>query len=222
MKRFLLILSILLAGFVSEAYGQVGMQYTVVQGDTIFLDALPPALKTGKAKRNKGTEWRKYYRLVYNFNKVYPYALVGRKLMAQMDSTIESGSLNRARRNEYVNQVERELLRIFEPDIRKMTYSQGFVLMRLVDRECGLSPYEIISTYEGELSAKFWQLVAKIFSADLKVKYEPEGRDAQLEELVRIWETGAWDTFYYSVFWEWPEKTVITTDRLSAPKKRKK
>lgn len=222
MKRFLLIFFILACGLAPDAYAQVGMRYTVVQGDTIYIDVLPPARKQGRAKRNKGTEWRKYYKLVYNFNKVYPYALVGRDMMAQVDSTLQAEPFSKHRRNEYINQVEKELFRLFEKDIRRMTISQGFVLMRLVDRECGQSPYEIIVNYEGEFAARFWQLVAKVFSADLKVKYEPEGRDAHLEELVQIWDSGAWDNFYASIFWEYPEKTVIPTQKLSDPRSNRK
>lgn len=211
------------AGAFAQNYDKFGMQYVVVQGDTIFVDTLPPARVSARWKKKKGTEWRRYYKLVYNFNKVYPYALVGRKLMAQVDSTIEASSWTKSEKNSYVNQVERELLRLFEQDIRDMTISQGYVLIRLVDRECGMSPYEIIETYEGTFSAKFWQLVAKIFSHDLKTKYNPKGNDndSRIEELVGIWDGGNWDNFYYSVFYDYPTKTVITTDRLSDPRRQK-
>ncbi len=223
MKRLLTIIAAALLGAgaaSAQNYDKFGMQYVVVQGDTIFVDTLPPARVSARWKKKKGTEWRRYYKLVYNFNKVYPYALVGRGMMAQVDSTIAANGFSKAQRNSYVNQVERELLRIFEQDIRDMTISQGYVLIRLVDRECGMSPYEIIETYEGTFSAKFWQLVAKLFSHDLRTKYNPKGsdNDSRIEELVGIWDGGNWDNFYYSVFYDYPEKTVITTDRLSAPR----
>lgn len=200
-----------------------GMQYTVIQGDTVYFESLPGVTVSAKGKRGarRGAEWRKYYRLVYNFNKVYPYALVGRTLMAQVDSTIQNGGLEGKDRRSYVNQVERELLDMFEKDIREMTITQGYVLIRLVDRECGLSPYEIIQTYEGTFSAKFWQLVAKLFSHDLKTKYDPQGKDSQIEELVQVWDQGGWNDLYRGVFGVDPKPTVITNDRLSAPGRRR-
>lgn len=196
------------------------MYYEVHQGDTIFMETLEPVWCFPKGRKMKSGDWRKFYKTVYNFNKVYPYALVGRKLMAQVDSTMAADVTKRSQRNQYVNSVERELFRIFEKDIRNMTISQGVVLMRLVDRECGMSGYQIIKTYENGFAAAFWQLVAKLFSQDLKTKYDPKGRDAKLEELVKIWDSGNWDSFYWSIFMEPPKKTVIKTDRLESVVKK--
>ena len=185
-------------------------------GDTVFMETLDPVWIFPKGRRMRDGDWRRYYKLVFNFNKVYPYALVGRKMMAQVDSTIAADVTKRSQRTAYINDVEKELLRIFEKDIRNMTITQGLVLMKLVDRECGMTPYNIIKTYESGFAAGFWQLVAKVFSHDLKTSYDPKGKDQKLEELVQIWDSGMWDQFYYSIFMEKPRKTVIKTDELSS------
>lgn len=198
------------------------MYYEVMpQGDTMFFDTLDPIWVFPRGRGMKKGDWRKEYKLVYNFNKVYPYALVGRKMMAQVDSTMAADVSKRSQRTRYINDVEKELLRLFEKDIRNMTISQGLVLMRLVDRECGMTAYNIVKTYESGFAANFWQLVAKIFSQDLKTKYDPKGKDSKIEELVQIWDSGQWDQFYFSVFWEPPRKTVIKTDELSSEVKKK-
>ena len=191
-------------------------------GDTVFTDELRPARVFARQPRQQGRDWKKYYKLVFNFNKVYPYALVGRCMMAQVDSTLAAEPLKRSERSQYINSVEKELFRLFEKDIRKMTISQGMVLLRLVDRECGMPPYDIIKTYEGSLAAGFWQFIAKFFDADLKKRYDPEDKDRQIEELVGIWDSGDWDAFYWSIFWENPPRTVISARRLSSQVKKKK
>lgn len=196
--------------------------YTIDEnGDTSFVDNLKPARVFARVPKQKGKEWRKYYKLIYNFNKVYPFALVGRKMMAQVDSTLAAEPLKRSERNNYIKSVERELFRLFEKDIRKMTISQGMVLMRLVDRECGMTPYEIIQTYEGDFAAGFWQFIASFFDADLKKGYDPNGKDKDIEELVEIWDSGDWDAFYWSIFWEDPPRTVISRERLSSEVKKR-
>lgn len=197
------------------------LPYEVVGEDTVFFDVLDASRIMRKGKGKKNQDWQKYYRLVYNFNKVYPYALVGRKMMAQVDSTIEADVTKKSQRNNYINNVERELLHLFEKDIRSMTISQGAVLLRLVDRECGMSGFEIIKDYESGFAANFWQLIAKIFSHDLKTRYDPKGKDIQIEELVEIWDSGQWDSFYFSVFGEYPQKTVIKTDVLKSEVKKR-
>lgn len=197
------------------------MYFEVHNGDTVFMETLDPVWCFPRGHRLRQGDWRKYYKMVYNFNKVYPYALVGRKMMAQVDSTIAADVTKRSERSRYVNDVERELFKIFEKDIRNMTISQGVVLVKLVDRECGKSGYDIIKTYESGFAAGFWQLVAKLFSQDLKARYDPTGRDAKLEELVKIWDSGKWDAFYYSIFMEAPRKTVIRTDVLQSEVRKK-
>lgn len=225
-KRYILILAAFLTvALTSSGQGKkyigVPMYYEVHDGDTVFMDMLDPVWCFPRGRQMKQADWRKYYKLVYNFNKVYPFALVGRKMMAQVDSTIAADVTRSAERNQYVNAVERELLHLFEKDIRNMTITQGVVLLRLVDRECGMSGYEIIRTYENGFAAAFWQLVAKLFSQDLKTRYDPKGRDVKLEELVQIWDSGKWDSFYYSVFMEPPKKTVIKTEHLSSVVKKR-
>lgn len=199
------------------------MYYEVHDGDTTFFDTLDPIWVFPRGRGfKKGKDWRKEYRLVYNFNKIYPYALVGRKMMAQVDSTIAADARKKSLRNQYISQVEKELLSLFSKDIKNMTTSQGVLLLRLVDRECGMSAYSIIKEYENSFAANFWQVVAKLFSQDLKSRYDPKGRDANIEELVTIWDSGNWDQFYYSVFWEAPKKTVIQAERLQSEVKQKK
>jgi len=192
------------------------------KGDTVFMETLDPVWIFPKGRRMRDGDWRKYYKLVYNFNKVYPYALVGRKMMAQVDSTIAADVTRRSERSRYVNDVEKELFRLFEQDIRHMTVSQGLVLMRLIDRECGMSAYTIIKTYESGLAANFWQLVARLFSQNLKTRYDPtKGEDAKIEELCKIWDSGQWDAFYYSIFMERPVKVVIQKEALESEVRKK-
>lgn len=226
MKKWILILLAILScvpGF-SQARRKVTgvpMYYEVIDGDTTFMDVLDPVWIFPKGRRMKSGDWRQYYKTVYNFNKVYPYALVGRKMMAQVDSVIAADVTKKPQRNQYINDVEKELFRLFEKDIRNMTIAQGLVLMRLVDRECGMSAFQIIKSYENGFAANFWQLVAKLFSQNLKTRYDPDGEDKKLEELVKIWDSGQWDNFYYSIFMDFPKKTVIKQEELSSEVRKK-
>ena len=197
------------------------MYYEVHDGDTTFFDSIDPiwVFPRGRGFKKNG-DWRKEYRLVYNFNKIYPYALVVRSLMAQVDSTIAADATKRSQRTQYIKQVEKELLAIFTNDIKHMTTSQGVLLMRLVDRECGMSAFDIIKEYENGFAANFWQLIAKLFAQDLKSRYDRNGKDAKIEELVKVWDSGQWDQFYFSVFWESPKKTVIKATRLKSEVKK--
>lgn len=185
------------------------MEYVIEDGDTIFVDEIRASKVYSRLPKQKGKEWRKYYRLVHNFSKAYPYALVAKKLVMEADSTIAADNLKRVKREKYINEVQKELFEVFEGQMRKLTVSQGALLMKLIDREVGKSSYGIIKDYKSGMAAGFWQGIAKIFGTDLKKPYDPEGEDKLTEELVKIWQDGDFDAFYFSIFWKDPPKLDI-------------
>ena len=185
------------------------LRYIVEGKDTIYIDNITPSKVYSRLPRQKGKEWRKYYRLVHNFSKAYPYALVARKLVHEADSTIAADKLKRVKRDMYVTKVQKELFDVFESQMRNMTVSQGALLMKLIDREVGKSSYDIIKDYKNGMAAGFWQGIAKMFGTNLKKPYDPDGEDALTEELVKIWESGDFQAFYFAIFWKDPPQLPI-------------
>lgn len=185
------------------------MKYIIEGNDTIYIDEIQASRAFAKLPKQRGKDWRKYYRLVHNFSKAYPYALVARKLVVEADSTIAADRLRGAKREKYISGVQKELFDVFEGQMRNLTVSQGALIMKLVDREVGKSSYNIIKGYKSGITAGFWQGVAKMFGSDLKKPYDPEGEDMLTEELVQIWEAGDFPAFYRSLFWENPPEMPI-------------
>ncbi len=179
------------------------MNYEVVNGDTIFLDAIKPAYIFGTVRGNyRGRAWRQYRRLVYNFKRVYPYALEARKIIREADSVIAVSNFSEKQRDEYIDAYQKKLFRHFEKPLKKLSVSQGRLLLKLIDRELGRTSFYIIREYRGRLSAGFWQTVAKIFGNDLKKPYDRFGEDRATEDLVELYQNGAFDALYYSMFWK--------------------
>ena len=185
------------------------LRYIVENGDTVYVDDLPAARVYQRLPRQKGREWRQYYRLVHNFSKVYPYALVARHLVEEVDSTIVADNLKRGQRDRYINRMQKELFEVFEQPMRNLTVSQGALLMRLIDREVGKSSFNIIKDYKNGMAAGFWQGIAKLFGTDLKRPYDPDGEDRPTEELVQKWESGEFEGLYFSLFWQFPPTVEI-------------
>lgn len=200
-----------------KCHAQLGgnfMEYQVVGSDTVYFDFLKPARVWQRQPKQKGREWRKYYRLVHNFSKVYPYALEAKDLMIEVDRTFEENDLSRRKKDKYINSIQKDLLDRYEPVLRKMTVSQGKVLIKLISRETGFTPYDIIKNYKSGMAAGFWQGIAKMFTGDLKVAFDPSREeDKALEELVKIWETDDFAGFYWSIFGEYPKVPVLPTSK---------
>lgn len=185
------------------------LAFFVEDGDTIYYDTITASKVYSRIPRQKGKDWRQYYRLVHNFSKAYPYALVAKKLVIEADSTIAADKLKGAKREKYISGVQKELFDVFEGQMRKLTVSQGALIMKLVDREVGKSSYNIIKGYKSGITAGFWQGIAKLFGSDLKKPYDPEGEDKETEELVKLWEAGDFPALYWSLFWKDPPEMPI-------------
>ena len=179
------------------------MGYTVENGDTIYIDRIQPAYALNKPVYDlKKKEWRKFYKLIYNFKKTYPYALQAKKAAQQVDSIVAAEHMNGREQDEYVKEFEKKLFKEFEKPLRNLTVTQGRLLMKLVDREMGLTTFYVIKNYRGRFKAFMWQGVARLFGSNLKTPYDRFGKDKKVEELVKMWEAGTFDPLYYSIFYK--------------------
>ena len=167
------------------------MGYRVEKGDTVYYSRLPEIVVRAPRKFKNAAEERQYWRLVYNVKKTYPYAkMAGQKLHALNEQYLQIAS--EKERKAYSKKVEDELKAEFEGELRKLTVTQGRILMRLVDRETGNTTYEILREFRGSASAIFWQEIAKIFGSNLKTRYNPSsGEDRTIEQIIGQFEEGS-------------------------------
>ncbi|MBO4635493.1 MAG: DUF4294 domain-containing protein [Bacteroidales bacterium] len=190
------------------------MQMVVTGSDTTYFDRLTPIWIMGRRKGTSDKAWRDYYKLVYRFARVYPYALSASEVLHKADSVITARNYGVVKRDRYINDVQDQLFKSYEKAFRQMTIYEGALLMKLIDRESGMSSYEIIKVYKSGAAAGFWQGVAKLFENDLKSRYDPQGDDKDTELLVRAWQAGEFPSLYWSVFWENPPEITIKPIKL--------
>lgn len=129
-----------------------------------------------------------YWRTVRDVKKTLPYAKIAGKIMQETDRQLKD--IPEKQRKEYLKQKEKELFSQFEGDLKKMTVSQGKMLIRLIDRECDKTSYELIKTYKGGFSAVFWQGFSRIFGLNLKAEYDGSDKDAVVERVIILVESG--------------------------------
>ena len=192
---------------IEGARGYLRMQ--VENGDTTYLDKLPPIYIIGRGKARSEKQWRAYYKLVWRFARVYPYAQASGHLIKQVDSTLNAEHYRGLRKERYIDAIQKQIFRDFEKPLRNMSIQQGALLLKLINRETGLPPYTIIKDYNNRMAAGFWEGVAHLFDNSLKTAYDPTGADATIEELVQIWNAGEFPALYWSIFWEDPPKVEV-------------
>jgi hypothetical protein len=134
-------------------------------------------------------EERQLTRLMKNVKIVYPYArLAGIKLL-EYEDTLALATDDKARRK-IMKRVEEQLDAEYGQELRDLTVTQGKILLKLIDRETGETSYELVSELRGEFRAFFYQAFARIFGLNMKIGYDPEGEDRDIEFIVKMIENG--------------------------------
>lgn len=145
----------------------------IVSGDTIPWTLLDEVLFVPKPTLSDHQARRNYYSLTRKVRRVYPYVREAAIRMDSVNMALEGIDKRRARR-QYTKDYQKFLEQKFEPELRKLTRSEGQILSKLIYRETGLPVYDIIKTYRNGFSARLWSMTAWWYDIDLKRPYDPE------------------------------------------------
>lgn len=140
---------------------------------------------TFKSQRQK----QAYMRLVNNVKKTLPLAKEVRMLLTETAEYLETLP-NKKAKDEHMKRVEQDIVRTYKPQMKKLTYSQGKLLIKLVDRECNSTAFEAMQAFLGPVRSGMWQAFAWMFGASLKKGYDAEGADRLTERIILMVEAG--------------------------------
>jgi len=191
-NRIFLILSIFFLGqLISQAQiEQQTYRAEVVDFDTVAIINLPEVIVLSEKIFKNERERRKYNRTVLYVKKVYPYAKLAGEKLRYYDDTLRKIENERARKK-FMKKIEEELQQDYEGELRKLTFTQGKILLKLIDRETNNTSYALLKDLRGGVSAVLWQGIGRVFGYNLKVRYDPEGEDKEIERIVQLIEMGA-------------------------------
>ena len=125
----------------------------------------------------------KYNKLVRDVKRTLPYAKMVYETLIETYEYMETLPDEKAREL-HLKKMEKDLFKEYKPELKKLTLSQGKLLIKLIDRECNQSSYNLLKAYLGSFRAGFWNLFAGMFGASLKTEYDPNGKDATTEQVV--------------------------------------
>ena len=175
-------------GFSNE-YVLDSVRLQVNSNDTFYLARMQDVWVYPQMVFTSKKQERFYWRTVRDVKKTLPFAKELAIEMRVADHQLALLPDDKARRK-WWKQHEKYLFKKYENDFRRMTASQGQMLMKLMDRESDKTSYEIIKHYRGKASANFWQFVAKLFKNDLKEEYDASDKDRIVERVINLVEAG--------------------------------
>ncbi len=162
----------------------------VVDGDTIPVMYFDEVYIWGNKSFRNSAESRQWERLVRNVKKAYPYAKLAGIKFNEYNQKIAGISSEKVKKD-MMKQAEDEIEVQFGDELKDLTITQGKILLKLIDRQTNNSSYDIVKDFRGRFRAFFYQSFARLFSYNLKVKYDPLGDDADIERIVLMIENGS-------------------------------
>lgn len=160
----------------------------IVGKDTIPWITLPTVEIYGTLTPEDQAAIQQYRRLQFNILKVYPYARFAAAKFNEINQKAQG--MSNHERKKYIKEEEKKAKDQFEAELKQLTYSQGKILIKLVDRETGKTSYELVKELRGSFHAFLWQGLARLFTANLKAQYDSAGDDRAIEQIVRRIERG--------------------------------
>jgi hypothetical protein len=181
------------------------LQASVWAQDSAFRDRIPPFIVAGGDSLptailnavyiypprafTSARQEEQYRKLIRDVKKTLPYAKLVYGTLIETYEYMMTLPDDQAR-EAHLKRMEKELFAEYKPVLKKLTFAQGKLLIKLIDRECNQNSYEILKACLGSFRAGFWNLFAGLFGASLKSEWDPEGKDAATERIVEMIEMG--------------------------------
>ena len=161
----------------------------IYEGDTIASLRIPTLYCFKPLKFKNKRQQQQYARMVRNVKKTLPIAKEVNRAIIETYEFLQTLPNEKAR-EKHLQAVEKSVKEQYTPRMKKLTFSQGKLLIKLINRETDSSSYELVKAFLGPFKAGFYQAFAAIFGASLKKEYHPEGEDAMVEQIVLLVESG--------------------------------
>lgn len=170
--------------------GPVRLPVDLYDGDTIPVVYLPNVYIYRPPTFNNRRQERFYWRNVRDVKKTLPIAREVRGIIVETYEYLLTIP-NEKERERHLAAVEKGLLEQYTPRMKRLTLRQGKMLIKLIDRECNQTGFDLIKVFMGRFKANFYQTFAALFGASLKKEYDPEIEDAEIEEIIFWIDNGA-------------------------------
>ncbi len=161
----------------------------VYKGDTIPYVKLPTVYIFKPLKFKNKREMAKYYKLIRDVKKVLPISKEIKLAMMETYEYMMTLPTEKARQK-HIKAVEKSVKEQYTPRMKQLTFAQGKLLIKLIDRQTNSTGYELVKAFMGSFKAGFYQTFAALFGASLKKQYDPTGEDALTERIILMVESG--------------------------------
>lgn len=161
----------------------------IIDGDTLPHSTLGQIVVIPPMVFKSNDDYIKYRKLIRDVKKVYPYAMLAKDIFGQVTVAMDTIEDKRDQKK-FIKSKDQELQSRYTAELKKLTITQGKILIKLIDRETGYTSYDIVKELRGTVSAFMWQQMARMFGSSLKTGFDSEGEDKMINHIILMIENG--------------------------------
>ncbi|MUP45890.1 DUF4294 domain-containing protein [Gramella sp. BOM4] len=162
--------------------------YMLIAGDTVPRETidLEEVILLRKLKFDDINERRRYLILRKKTRKVYPYAKLASERLVELNSRLDQIKSKRDQKK-YTKIVENYIEREFSAELKKLTRTEGQILVKLIHRQTGTTAFNLVKNLKSGWRAFWYNTTASMFDISLKEEYHPESNqeDFLIEDILQ-------------------------------------
>jgi len=127
-----------------------------------------------------------YFVLKRKVTKVYPYAKMASERLSKLNTRLDKIKSKR-KQKKYTKMLEKFLQEELTAELKRLTRTEGQILVKLIYRETGSSAYSLVRELRNGFRAFTYNTIAKVFKISLKETYDPLNvrEDLFIEDILR-------------------------------------
>jgi len=151
--------------------------------DTMLHFSFPPIEIRGEYIYKNRKQEKKYHLLYEDIKRTYPLSQIVSSEVKLVNAELDSIYRTKSKGKAYLKWYEKHIYNTYIDTLKSLNIRQVKLFIKLINRETGSSPYELIKKYRGGLDAFLWQLSANALLVNLKSEYDPV-EDAMIEDII--------------------------------------
>jgi len=160
----------------------------MIQGDSIASSSidLEEIVIFPKLIFNNYKEKLRYYTIKKKTLKVYPYAVIASERLTKLNERLKLID-SRSAKKKYTRLVEKYIENELSAKLKKLTRTEGQILIKLIYRETGETVYDLVKKLRNRFRAFSYSSLAKLFDISIKIEYDPykNDEDAIIEDVLK-------------------------------------
>ena len=165
-----------------ELDGEIVQVFITEDNDTLLIADLEDVSVSTLRDFEDKDEYRRYLKYRRYAGVVYPYAVECIKIFRETEYV--TNNMKKGKRKKHYKRLQKKLKDEFEEPLKKLTKTQGKILVKMIEKELNTPFYTLVKGLRGRVTASYWNTLGKLYGYKLKEGYI-KGQDPIMDAVLQ-------------------------------------